>query len=120
MIGHCDLLHPHVVDEPVTHDRARRFIVEPDRGCQEELSVEVSALVEAQQLERRVADTQHPARDKARVLGEETVLAALIGTYVAVAIAHDERAPVENTQGALRHVRTSWQGTGAPRSDTCP
>jgi hypothetical protein len=68
VVGHRDILHPHVVDQAVTNDRAWRFVVRPDRGCQEELRVEVRTLMEAEQLERRLPDTQPPARYEARVI----------------------------------------------------
>ena len=108
-----DLLHPDVVDEPAAHDRARRLVVGPDRGRQEELGVEVRALVEAQQLQRRLADAQDPARDEARVLGEEAVLATLVGADVAEAIADDEGAAVQDAEGALRHSASAPCGLGS-------
>ena len=45
------------------------------------------ALVETQQLERRLADTQDPTRDEACVLREEAVLTAFVSADVAEAIA---------------------------------
>jgi len=56
---------------------------EHGRGGEKELRVEVRALMEAQQLRRRLADAQHPARYESRVVGEEAMLATFVGANVA-------------------------------------
>jgi hypothetical protein len=92
-----------VVDEAMAHDRAWRLFVGPHAGCQEELSVEVSALMETQQLERRVPDAEDPSRYEARVLGKEAVFAPLVSADVADAVSDDEGVPVEDAKGPLKH-----------------
>ena len=87
----------------------------PTARRQEELGVEVRALIEAQQLQRRRADAQDPARDEARVLGEEAVLAPLVGAHVAEAVADDERAAVQDAEGALRHWVAAARQRGSQR-----
>ena len=107
VVGDRDILHPHVVDEAMAHDRARRLVVWRDRGRQEELDVEVCALMETQQLQRRLSDAEDPARDEARVLGEEAMLAISISADIAKAIADHEGASVQHTHGALIHLESS-------------
>ena len=60
--------------------------------------------METQQLGRRFPDTQHPARHETCVVREEAVLATFVGADVTESVADDERAPVQDAQGALRHA----------------
>src|ERR1700727_1951138 len=114
-----DLLHPHVVDEPVAHDRARRLLIWPHRGRQEELGVEVRALMKAQQLQRSRSDAQDPARYETGVSGEEAVLAPLVGADVAQPVTDDEGASVQDAEGPLRHWQAARQRWAMPPIDTC-
>jgi hypothetical protein len=54
----------------------------------------MSALMETQQLERRLPDAEDPSRYEARVLGKEAVFAPLVGADVTEPVPDDERAPV--------------------------
>ena len=56
--------------------------MEGEEGSWERFRFEVRALVETEQLERRLRDTQDPARDEARVLREEAVLTAFVSAIL--------------------------------------
>ena len=76
-------------------------------GVRKNWAREVRALLEAEQLKWRVGDAQHPAREEAGVLGEEAVLATLVGAHVTEAIADDEGASVQHAERPLRQRATA-------------
>lgn len=63
----------------------------------------MSALIETQQLERRLSDAEDPPRYEARVLGKEALFATIVGTDVTEPVSDDERAPVQDAEGPIRH-----------------
>jgi len=60
MVGHDQPLDPNVADETVAHDRARRLLLRSHSRSQKELSLEVSALIKAQQLQWYLVEAKHP------------------------------------------------------------
>src|SRR5207245_10838405 len=83
VVGHRALLEPHVVDQPPPCHRARHPLVGLDVGSEEELGGEMRSLVEAEQLQRGVADPQDPSREETGVRTEEPVLASALAPQVA-------------------------------------
>jgi hypothetical protein len=63
----------------------------------------MGALVEPEQLERSLVDTEDPARHESRVVAEESLLAVSASADVADSVTDDERAAVEHAMSSVRH-----------------
>ena len=95
VVQHGDVLVEPVADHTLADHR--------DRACslrdEEELRVEVIGLVSREDAERLAVRGQAPPGQEAGVAEEKALRVAWRGVDIPAAVAHEERAPVEDAQG---------------------